>query len=133
MGGRGKEAAAHKKFGSRVCQHSTPLTARIIRSPTWLYKIHCLIPVLFSLHCPEQDITDRKNPKDAKTVHLVSSGLKAAATWSKVKGLQDCRECCGGMGFLSANKIGVYATDTNIDVTFEGDNTVLMQQVRRGH
>jgi acyl-CoA oxidase len=35
------------------------------------------------------------------------------------------------MGFLSCNKIGPMANDMNVDVTFEGDNTVLMQQVRR--
>jgi len=29
-----------------------------------------------------------------------------------------------------ANKIGPLATDMNVDVTFEGDNTVLMQQAR---
>jgi acyl-CoA oxidase len=43
--------------------------------------------------------------------------------------LQQCRECCGGMGFLASNKIGPMKTDMDVDVTFEGDNTVLMQQV----
>lgn len=59
----------------------------------------------------------------AKTVHVLSSGLKAAATWHRTRILQDCRECCGGMGFLAANKIGPMLTDMNVDVTFEGDNT----------
>eukprot|EP00879_Flechtneria_rotunda_P009942 GHRR01010397.1.p1 GENE.GHRR01010397.1~~GHRR01010397.1.p1 ORF type:complete len:600 (+),score=211.63 GHRR01010397.1:456-2255(+) len=68
---------------------------------------------------------------DPKLVHVLSSGLKAAATWSRVEILQQCRECCGGMGFLSANKIGPMKTDMDVDVTFEGDNTVLMQQVAR--
>ena len=31
-----------------------------------------------------------------KQVHIMSSGLKAAATWHRVRILQDCRECCGG-------------------------------------
>ncbi|WIA40748.1 hypothetical protein OEZ86_004431 [Tetradesmus obliquus] len=68
---------------------------------------------------------------DAKLVHVLSSGLKAAATWSRVEVLQQCRECCGGMGFLAANKIGPMKTDMDVDVTFEGDNTVMMQQVAR--
>lgn len=34
------------------------------------------------------------------------------------------------MGFLAANKIGPMKTDMDVDVTFEGDNTVMMQQVR---
>lgn len=60
---------------------------------------------------------------------MLSSGLKAAATWSRVDILQNCRECCGGQGFLAANKIGPMKTDMDVDVTFEGDNTVMMQQV----
>ncbi len=35
------------------------------------------------------------------------------------------------MGFLSINKIGQLCNDMNVDVTFEGDNTVMMQQVAR--
>lgn len=43
--------------------------------------------------------------------------------------LQACREACGGQGFLAANKIGPLKSDMDVDVTFEGDNTVMMQQV----
>ena len=67
---------------------------------------------------------------DAKEVHVLSSGLKAAATWTRVEVLQACRECCGGMGFLAANRIWPMKNDMDVDVTFEGDNTVPMQQVR---
>lgn len=66
-----------------------------------------------------------------KQVHILSSGLKAAATWHRTRILQDCRECCGGMGFLAANRIGPMLNDMNVDVTFEGDNTVMMQQVAK--
>lgn len=69
--------------------------------------------------------------KNAKVVHVLSSGLKAAATWHRVQILQECRECCGGMGFLAVNKIGPMLNDMNVDVTFEGDNTVMMQQVAK--
>ncbi|PSC76022.1 acyl-oxidase [Micractinium conductrix] len=76
-------------------------------------------------------VTLKGGAEAAKTVHIVSSGLKAGATWSRVRILQDCRECCGGMGFLSANRIGPMLNDMNVDTTFEGDNTVLMQQVAK--
>ena len=76
-----------------------------------------------------QELAAQGNPHDGKTIHVLSSGLKAAATWSRVEILQHCRECCGGQGFLAANKIGPMQTDMNVDVTFEGDNTVMMQQV----
>lgn len=35
------------------------------------------------------------------------------------------------MGFLAANKIGPMLNDMNVDVTFEGDNTVMMEQVAK--
>jgi acyl-CoA oxidase len=68
----------------------------------------------------------------SKQLHVMTAGIKAASTWLKVDGLQKCRECCGGQGFLSINKIGPMAVDTNVDATFEGDNTVMMQQVSKG-
>ncbi len=34
-------------------------------------------------------------------------------------------------GFLAANKIGPLKNDMDVDVTFEGANPVLMQQVKR--
>jgi hypothetical protein len=109
---------------------------------------------------------------------MVSSGLKAAATWHRKTILNNCRECCGGMGFMAANRIGPMLNDMDgglaaagrcrvvlrglfllllrdaalvlhcrvlpclvvelnahcgpaaVDTTFEGDNTVLMQQAR---
>lgn len=70
-------------------------------------------------------------PAAAKAVHVTSSGVKAAATWHRVRVLQDCRETMGGMGFLSANRVGPMSNDMNVDVTFEGDNTVMMQQVAK--
>lgn len=47
-----------------------------------------------------QAIAQKGQASDAKVVHILSSGLKAGATWSRVQILQLCRECCGGMGFL---------------------------------
>lgn len=77
-------------------------------------------------------IAKDRRPSDAKLVHIRSSGLKAASTWHRVEILQACRECCGGMGFLAANRIGPLKNDMDVDVTFEGDNTVMMQQVAKG-
>ncbi len=38
----------------------------------------------------------RRRAEDAKAIHVLSSGLKAGATWARVETLQACRECCGG-------------------------------------
>jgi alkylation response protein AidB-like acyl-CoA dehydrogenase len=50
-------------------------------------------------------------PEAGKRVHVVSSGLKAAATWHRKTVLNHCRECCGGMGFMAANRIGPMLND----------------------
>ena len=44
---------------------------------------------------------------------------------------QACRECCGGQGYLSENLIAGMRADQDIHVTFDGDNTVLKQQVAK--
>ena len=66
-----------------------------------------------------------------KEVHILSSCVKAGATWARRDAQTAAREACGGMGFLSANRIGPYKNDQDVDVTFEGDNTVLMQQIAK--
>jgi acyl-CoA oxidase len=53
------------------------------------------------------------------------------ATWNTTHTLQECRECCGGKGYLSENRIDALKNDTEIYTTFEGDNTVLMQLVAK--
>lgn len=66
-----------------------------------------------------------------REVETLAAGLKAAATWQGLATLQQCRECTGGQGFLLVNRIAQLRSDTDIAVTFEGDNTVLMQLVAK--
>ena len=55
--------------------------------------------------------------------------LKAINTWHALNTLQQAREACGGSGFLQENHIAQMRADFDIYVTFEGDNTVLLQLV----
>lgn len=68
---------------------------------------------------------------DRRSLEADAAALKAWVTWFVTRTLQDCRECCGGQGFLAANRVGLLKTDTDVYTTFEGDNTVLMQLVAR--
>lgn len=61
-----------------------------------------------------------------KEVHVLASGMKAVFTWFKADTLQKCRECCGGQGFSSDNRIGIMKTDSDVEQTYEGDNGALM-------
>ncbi|KAH8507787.1 hypothetical protein H0E87_010087 [Populus deltoides] len=62
-------------------------------------------------------------------VHTLSAGLKAYVTSYTAKSLSVCREACGGHGYAAVNRFGILRNDHDIFQTFEGDNTVLLQQV----
>lgn len=53
------------------------------------------------------------------------AALKAYSSWSANETVQQCRECCGGAGYLWENRLGTLRADLDIFTTFEGDNTVL--------
>ena len=72
-----------------------------------------------------------KKTRDEKLVadvHSLSAGLKAYVTNYTANALSICRECCGGHGYAAVNRLGMWRSDHDIFKTFEGDNTVLLQQ-----
>ncbi|KAL7890479.1 hypothetical protein AOLI_G00027370 [Acnodon oligacanthus] len=66
-----------------------------------------------------------------RPLQALVAGLKAYSTWANVACLQECRECTGGMGFMMENRIPSLKCDSDVFVTFEGDNMVMLQMVVR--
>ena len=62
-----------------------------------------------------------------------AAGFKATSTWDALDVLQECREACGGAGFMTENRLTGLRADLDVYVTFEGDNTVLLQLVGKRH
>lgn len=69
--------------------------------------------------------------EDKRTLEAKAAGLKAYATWNATHTIQECREACGGQGYLAVNRFAALKADTDVFTTFEGDNTVLMQLVAK--
>ncbi len=107
--------------------------------PILNYRTHQrrLMPLLanvYALHFALQYLTDRfinRNEEEMQEIEALAAGLKPFATWSNTQTLQECREACGGKGYLSENRIDALKNDSDIYTTFEGDNTVLLQLVAK--
>ncbi|MGW6843326.1 acyl-CoA dehydrogenase family protein [Streptomyces sp. NPDC054958] len=61
-----------------------------------------------------------------------AAGIKALATWHATRVVQECREACGGAGYLAVNRFAALKSDSDVFTTFEGDNHVLLQLVAKG-
>lgn len=100
---------------------------------------HKLMPMLgsaYAFHFATVHLVDKysemKKSHDEQIVadvHALSAGLKAYVTSYTAKSLSICREACGGHGYAAVNRFGSLRNDHDIFQTFEGDNTVLLQQV----
>ncbi|KQB87142.1 acyl-CoA dehydrogenase family protein [Corynebacterium lowii] len=58
-----------------------------------------------------------------------ASAVKVAATAHATETIQECREACGGAGYMTENRLTTFKADSDVFTTFEGDNTVLVQMV----
>lgn len=107
--------------------------------PILNYRMHQrrLLPLLaktYAIHFALQYVTNRyleRTETEMLEIEALAAGMKAYSTWSTTAVLQECREACGGKGYLSENRIDALKNDTEIYTTFEGDNTVLMQLVAK--
>lgn len=68
---------------------------------------------------------------DRQDLETLAAALKALSTWHALDTLQECREACGGAGFLIENRFASLRSDLDVYATFEGDNTVLLQLVAK--
>jgi acyl-CoA oxidase len=68
-------------------------------------------------------------PEEREDLETLAAALKPLSTWNALDTIQECREACGGAGFLAENRLVGLRQDLDVYVTFEGDNNVLLQLV----
>ncbi len=89
------------------------------------YVYHFTLDKMMEIYCDESQPDKRK-------VETQVAGLKSIITWYANDAIQECREACGGKGYLIENRIADLKGDVDIFTTFEGDNTVLLQLAAKG-
>uniref|UniRef100_A0ACD5XVA0 Uncharacterized protein n=1 Tax=Avena sativa TaxID=4498 RepID=A0ACD5XVA0_AVESA len=103
---------------------------------------HKLMPMLASAYAFQfagaylidtySEMKKTNNDEDLSAhVHVLAAGMKSYITSYTAKSISICRESCGGHGYSAVNRFGSLRNDHDIFQTFEGDNTVLLQQVAR--
>jgi len=75
---------------------------------------------------------DSGSERERRALESRAAGTKALGTWHASRTIQECREACGGAGYLSVNRLDALRADTDVFTTFEGDNAVLLQLVAKG-
>ncbi|MCG2622106.1 acyl-CoA dehydrogenase family protein [Arthrobacter sp. I2-34] len=73
----------------------------------------------------------RDTDADRQDLETLAAALKPLSTWHALETLQECREACGGAGFLAENRLALLRADLDVYATFEGDNNVLLQLVAK--
>ena len=68
-------------------------------------------------------------PQSREDLETLAAALKPLSTGNALSTIQEAREACGGAGFLAENRLVGLHQDLDVYVTFEGDNTVLLQLV----
>lgn len=89
------------------------------------YVYHVTLDNLMATYCDESQ-------PDKRVIETQVAGLKAIITWYANDTIQECREACGGKGYLLENRIADLKGDVDIFTTFEGDNTVLSLLAAKG-
>lgn len=79
------------------------------------------VGVLFGTSTPELSELGQE-------IHAIACAAKPLAGWVCRDAIQECREACGGHGFLQSSAFGELRDDHDANNTYEGDNNVLQMQ-----
>ena len=64
-------------------------------------------------------------------MHAISAAAKARVSWFCLDTVGQCRHLLGGHGYSSYSRLGRIYLDMDINTTWEGDNTMLLQQTAK--
>ncbi|KAI4499967.1 hypothetical protein M0802_004837 [Mischocyttarus mexicanus] len=82
---------------------------------------------LFQLNLINKENGD-KSHFEGMELHALSCAVKPVCSWISRDAIQDCRESCGGHGYLKMARLGDIRNDHDANCTYEGENNILIQQ-----
>src|SRR5690625_6804906 len=99
-----KYAYHRRQFGQDIHLQENLL----IDYPTHQMRLFPLLAKTYALHFALEDLMNRfaRVPVDAdkRELETEAAALKSMATWHGNQTLQECREACGGEGYMSENQ-----------------------------
>ncbi len=107
----------------------------IMDYPTHQLRLTPAIASAYVYHVTLEEMMKRysdNSQPDKRKIETQVAGLKSIITWFANNTIQECREACGGKGYLLENRIANLKGDVDIFTTFEGDNNVLLQLAAKG-
>ncbi|HFA50497.1 MAG TPA: acyl-CoA oxidase [Bacteroidetes bacterium] len=126
-----KYALKRKQFAPKDGEPET----LVMDYPTHQHRLIPLLAKTYAYYFSLRKLADKythNTDGNLRHIETLAAGLKSKATWHATRTIQECREACGGKGYLSENRFADLKADSDIFTTFEGDNTVLMQLVAKG-
>ncbi|MFW5967963.1 MAG: acyl-CoA dehydrogenase [Persicimonas sp.] len=123
-------SAARRQFGA-AGEPETPILNYRTHQRRLMPCIATTYGLDFAVDKLRQRYLKTRGHEDTREVEAMAAALKSFGTWAAIDSIQQARECCGGMGFLTENRIAQIRRDVDVFATFEGDNVVLMMLVAR--
>lgn len=125
-------AYKRRQFGKDIHRQENLL----IEYPTHQMRLFTRLAKTYVLHFALEDLMDRyagTSPGDnVRELEAEAAALKSMASWHGNDTLQECREACGGKGYMSVNRLAELKGDLDVFATFEGDNNVILQLAAKG-
>jgi acyl-CoA oxidase len=112
--------------------HQRRLLPALATSYALAFAQNDLVALMHDVQTGAHADSDVRDELRQRELEALAAGVKVLATWHATRTIQECREACGGAGYLAENRLPALKADTDVFTTFEGDNTVLLQLVAKG-